>query len=188
MNRFFFKAALPAVALALALGAKALAVPISGNIAFSGTATLDSGLATATQATAFHNFAVQGGTGDFGAIAYGTPAGTAVSAGTPWVFDPSTPFTNLWNVAGYQFDLTGSVIDMPRSATSLVINGTGWVTKTGFDPSLGTWHFTANAPSVGGYTFSFSAGTSVPDGGTTAMLLGLGLTGLALLARWRKIA
>lgn len=193
MNRFFFKAALPAVALALALGAKALATPINGGISFKGTATLNALLPAATSATAFNNFKVDLTTGDFSGIATDTVVGTSVGA-PDWVFGVNSggSFTDLWNVGGFQYNLTSSTVDL-RTSSVLVVTGTGMVTSSNpsLDPTIGTWYFTANAPaagSPGAYQFSFSSGTEVPDGGTTAMLLGLGLTGLAMLARWRKLA
>jgi len=68
----------------------------------------------------------------------------------------------------------------------VVINGTGTVSGNGFQTTALNWSFTSQDPGVTSnpLTFTFSAaGTSVPDGGATAALLGLALSGAALLKR-----
>jgi hypothetical protein len=85
-------------------------------------------------------------------------------------------------VNGFTFNLTSSVVELPRSTTFLSITGTGIVTgPAGFDATPGEWAFTSQ--NAGGHphsTFSFSANTTtVPDGGMTMALLGTGLMGLA---------
>ncbi|HET7535064.1 MAG TPA: VPDSG-CTERM sorting domain-containing protein, partial [Candidatus Didemnitutus sp.] len=65
----------------------------------------------------------------------------------------------------------------------LAVSGTGWVTGNGFDASVGTWSFTTQNGAADG-AFSFSAASAVPDGGYTALLLGLGLLGLCAAYRF----
>jgi len=85
-------------------------------------------------------------------------------------------------VNGFTFNLTASLVQLPRSATFLSITGTGTITgPAGFDATPGVWAFTSqNASGRPHSTFSFSANTeAVPDGGMTMTLLGTGLMGLA---------
>jgi hypothetical protein len=101
-----------------------------------------------------------------------------------YTFDPSTITNGLWSVNGFTFNLTSSLVQLPRSATFLSISGTGTITgPAGFDATPGTWAFTSqNSSGRPHTTFSFSANTeggAVPDGGMTLALLGAGLTGLA---------
>ena len=165
---------------------QAQATPINGDIQFAGETRFDTNsLATAhrvvTWFDVFHNAgfsSVTSGTGDFAGIFPGTQATMA----QPWIFNPSTPTPGLWSVGGFSFDLLTSTI-VTQNASTLVIEGTGIVSGNGFDPTSMDWSFTTQ--SAGGRTrttFSFSAnGASVPDGGTTVMLLGaaLGVLGMA---------
>jgi|SRR5919204_2324818 hypothetical protein len=164
---------------------QAQATPITGNITFFGTVTLDTLDAnTATMVTAWHGI---GGTGSpFVASADGSFAGLdgmTVTFAAPWSFN-SGPVTSFWSVGGFVFDLIVSSVTF-QGGGSLIVDGTGTITGPGFDPTTGAWHFTTqNPPSEG--VFSFSAATSagaVPDGGSAVTLLGLASLGLAALRR-----
>jgi len=168
---------------------QAQATPINGDIQFAGETRFDTNsLATAhrvvTWFDVFHNAgfsSVTSGTGDFAGIFPGTQATMA----QPWIFNPSTPTPGLWSVGGFSFDLLTSTI-VTQNASTLVIEGTGIVSGNGFDPTSMDWSFTTQ--SAGGRTrttFSFSAnGASVPDGGTTVMLLGAALGALGMARRF----
>jgi len=168
---------------------QAQATPINGDIQFAGEVHFDTNsLATAhrvvTWFDVFHNAgfsSVTSGTGDFAGIFPGTQATMA----QPWIFNPSTPTPGLWSVGGFSFDLLTSTI-VTQNASTLVIEGTGIVSGNGFDPTSMDWSFTTQ--SAGGRTrttFSFSAnGASVPDGGTTVMLLGAALGALGMARRF----
>jgi hypothetical protein len=168
---------------------QAEAVQVTGNINFAGSVQYDTqSLATATQVTTWFDVAhnasfsnVTGGaTGDFAVIAPGTQAAMA----QPWIFNPSTATPALWSVAGFTFDLTSSTIEN-QTATDLTISGTGIVSGNGFDPTPMNWMFTSqNAGGQNMQEFSFSGNSnSVPDGGPTVALLGLGLTGVWMIRR-----
>ena len=168
---------------------QAQATSINGDIQFAGETQFDTNsLATATRVVTwfdvFHNAgfsSVTSGTGDFAGIAPGTQATMA----QPWIFNPSTPTPGLWSVGGFSYDLLTSTIVIQNAGT-LFITGTGIVSGNGFDPTSMDWSFTTQ--SAGGRTrttFSFSAnGASVPDGGTTVMLLGAALGALGMARRF----
>ena len=170
----------------LALAQSVQAAFITGNIGFTGRVTYDTGSAgNATQVATWINPAVNGTSGDFTTIANGT----AVSFAAPWSF-VSGPVASFWSVGGYTFNLLSSGITSQGGTPGLtgfvVINGTGTVSGNGFQTTALNWSFTSQDPGVTSnpLTFTFSAaGTSVPDGGATAALLGLALSGAALLKR-----
>jgi len=167
-------------AIAVALTQTVQAVPITGNIGFSGKVQLNSGsVQTATQATAWFNTVVNGQSGSFAGVA----DGTSVAIATPWSFT-SGAVGSFWSVGGFTFDLISSSI---YSQDSLFLNVilTGTVSAAGFEATAFTGTFqVANPPSNGQTTFterlSFNA---VPDGASTILLLGSALTGLGLLKR-----
>jgi VPDSG-CTERM motif len=165
-------------AASVGLLSSAQATPITGMLNIGGTATFDTtSLATAHSATFSDAIVLGGNSGDFASFAVGTPVVMA-----SYTFDPSTITNGLWSVNGFTFNLTASLVQLPRSATFLSITGTGTITgPPGFDPTPGIWAFTSqNAGGRPHSTFSFSANTeAVPDGGMTMALLGTGLMGLA---------
>src|SRR5437016_13707057 len=168
---------------------QAQATAITGDIQFAGEVESDTNsLATATTVVTwfdvFHHAgfsSVTSSTGDFAGIAPGTQATMA----QPWIFTPSPPTPGLWSVGGFSYDLLSSTV-VTQNAGTLVITGTGIVSGNGFDPTAMDWSFTTQ--SAGGHTrttFSFSAnGQTVPDGGTTVMLLGAALGALGMARRF----
>jgi hypothetical protein len=169
-------------AMALGLAATVQAATITGGISLSGGYTTDTGvLGTATAFTGFTSVVVAAGpTGSY----VGT-AGDAVVM-FPFTFSPVTlPVSPLWLTTpggvDYWFNLTSMSVNTHNSAV-LDISGSGILHIDGFTDTPGTWVFTANSLSD---TFSFSSsnGTTVPDGGTTALLLGAALSALGLIRR-----
>ena len=78
--------------------------------------------------------------------------------------------------------------DLAATSNSTGITGLGTITDiTSGDSVAGAYTFTFNKATIGGTTkFSFSVtdvAASVPDGGTTVMLLGAALSGIALIRR-----
>jgi hypothetical protein len=179
--------AIVAAVASLGLLSSAQAIPITGMLNIAGTADFDTNsLATAHSAT-FTNAHVEGGnTGSFAGLLFPTPVVMA-----SYTFDPSTVTNGLWSVGGFTFNLTSSVVQLPRSTTSLTVLGTGIITgPAGFDATAGTWAFTSqNSSGQPHATFSFSANSAaVPDGGMTLALLGAGLMGLAAFrAKFAKV-
>ncbi len=171
------------VAVGLLCVGQAQATPITGDLGFSGASTFNTtSLATAKRINSW--FAFVGTTsGSF----VGVPIGSAVTLAMPWTFNPSTPTPGLWSVGGFSFDLATAAIDVQNSHL-LMITGTGTLSGAGFDPTSGTWAFSAqSAAGIRQASFTFSAdttGAGVPDGGTTVMLLGAALGALGLARRY----
>jgi hypothetical protein len=99
----------------------------------------------------------------------------------------STPLSSFWTVDGFTFELLSSWITA-QGVGSVAVQGTGNITGNGYTPTDYSWSFTTQDPSVAvvnghdAWTFSASS-NAVPDGGTTMLLLGSALSGIALLKR-----
>ena len=181
------------VAVALALTQTLQAVTITGNIGFTGGVTYNTGsAATATQVTSWITPQVTLVSGDFK-----TPAPFAVAPGTAatftssvWNFNTSTAISSFWSVGGFTFKLLSSYIvsqgGTPGVNGFVVVSGAGIVSGNGYSDTAMSWSFSSQDPTSGSnpdsWTFSASA-NSVPDGGATVMLLGIALSGAALLKR-----
>jgi hypothetical protein len=192
MKRNWIKMAAVAIAVCGVAGI-ASAVPITGNITFAGGVTLNT--SSAGTATEVLSWTGPGGTGlplvisddgSFSSIAPGTQATFAA----PWSFN-SGAVVSLWSVGGFTFDLTSShIVFQGGSPAGVLVDGIGSVSGNGLSSEAMTWSFSTSDPgaaATGGLVFSFQVadGTTgtVPDGGTTAMLLGLGVLGLGLLKK-----
>jgi VPDSG-CTERM motif len=171
------------------LAGVAQAVPISGDITFAGGVTLDT--SSAGTATEVLSWTGPGGTGmpvvisddgSFSSIA----GGTSASFASPWHFN-SGPLNDLWSVGGFTFDLTSSsIVFQGGSPAGVLVDGIGVISGNGLTAEAVTWSFSTSDPSAGDvFSFQVADGTTgaVPDGGTTAMLLGLGVLGLGLLKK-----
>ena len=184
-----------AVAAVCGLGGIAQAVPISGSITFAGGVELNTASAgTATEVLAWTG---PGGSGmpivisADGSFSSVTPGATATFT-SPWFFN-SGAVSDLWNVGGFTFDLTSSHIVFQGGSPAIVgVDGIGAIMGNGESPEAMTWSFSTSDPGAdgkGGLVFSFqvadgtTAAAVVPDGGTTAMLLGLGILGLGLVKK-----
>lgn len=174
-------AILSALAAVSVLTQPAQAVPITGNIGFSGGAILNSTTAnTATQVTGWTGVTVTERSGGFSSVALTTP----VNLFSPWNFN-SGALNNFWNIPpNFQFNLSSSSVFFQGGGFVNVIL-TGTVIATGYDATAFTGSFQVADPSANGVsTFTSRLSfNSVPDGGTTALLLGSALSGLALLRR-----
>jgi VPDSG-CTERM motif len=168
----------------------AQAVPISGDITFAGGVDLDS--SSAGTATEVLSWTGPGGTGlpivisDQGSFS-GIAPGTEVTFASPWFFD-SGAVASFWTVGGFTFDLSSShVVFQGGNPAGVLVDGIGTVSGDGLDSSTMSWSFSTSDPGAAGVDsliFSFQAASgTVPDGGTSAMLLGLGVLGLGLLKK-----
>lgn len=176
------------------MGGIAQAVPISGNITFAGGVELNTGSAgTATEVVGWTG---PGGSGMPVVISadgtFASTVGDSASFTSPWMFN-SGAVTGLWSVGGFTFDLTSSHIVFQGGSPAVVgVDGIGAVMGNGDSPEAMTWSFSTSDPGAAGATsliFSFqvadgtTGGATVPDGGTTAMLLGVGILGLGLVKK-----
>jgi hypothetical protein len=97
----------------------------------------------------------------------------------------------IYSVGGFTLTLSSLKLTF-ESASNLVLDGVGTLSGNGFDPSPGNINLTfsrsGQGPSTAAFTFagtsaSVPATTPVADGGATALLLGLGLLGVASMRR-----
>ncbi|HXB59814.1 MAG TPA: VPDSG-CTERM sorting domain-containing protein [Candidatus Acidoferrales bacterium] len=183
--------------IALGVGGIAQAVPIDGSITFAGGVTLNtSSSATATEVL---NWSGPGGTGnpivisDQGSFSGIAPGSTAKFA-SPWFFN-SGSVSALFSVGGFTYNLTSSSVVFqgagPNGLPGVLVDGIGSISGNGLDSEAMEWSFSTSDPSALGvdaavFSFQVAAGTTggtVPDGGTTAMLLGLGVLGLGVVKK-----
>lgn len=184
-----------ALIAALALSSSAMAVAINGSIGFNGTPTVDNpgNFAAATQITTYNDVTVAGGslTGTY--ATFGIANGQAVTFAAPLKFNPAVvPVGNLWSftVGANTFSFAAST--MVSSYTAITntwsIAGKGLASITGLDDTPGSYNLTLTNT---GAAFSFAATTSVapvPEGGVSAILLGMSLVAIGLAARRLKKA
>lgn len=182
MKKTLFRT-LSALLAATALSTAAIAAPITGAITFKGGVTLDTGSAgTATAVTGWSGVTVHSSDGDFTGL-----NGSAVTLTAPWSFT-SGALANLWSVGGFTFDLISSAINF-QGAGSVSVGGNGTLKAAGYTDTAGIWSFTTQDPSAGTPAeFSFSAASGVPEGGTTALMVGLALVGMSILGFRRRMA
>jgi hypothetical protein len=186
MKKMFIRGCL-VLLLIMGMVATASALPITGDIAFSGGATPNAGLASATQLTlaGITTVGVPAPTSDFSGVA----PGTSVTMSNPFIFSPFTPQTSWWTFSSgadiFTLDtLTGSVVT--QTSNFLNVAGTGTVWKNAANPSPYFWSFTATG-AQGAVTFAGGISNSsqpftTPEPGTLLMF-GLGLIGLAGIRR-----
>lgn len=178
-----------ALLLALALNVSATAVPISGSIEIFGQVDLNgSNLGTATGAE-LSTALVFSAEGDF------LPnVGASVNYNAFTWSPANTPISPLWTIAGPlagSFDLLSLVVEA-HDANHVDLAGYGILHLAGFDDTTGRWSYSiTDSDGVGSgpesMRFGFlSSNSAVPDGGSSALLLGLTLVYLSVLSR-RKL-
>ena len=190
MNKILSLKILVATALGLIASAGAVAAPLNGDIKFQGSATLDAVAASATKITFNNDVEVNasGSTGDYAGIANGTSATFKELDFSSSEFVGNLAIDNLWTVeysgTTYTFDLERITVNSVVG-TTLIIEGFGTAEST--DASQDDWVAAFQLSTSGsGTEINFSSTTEVPDSGTTAALLGLGMLGLAGAARRLK--
>jgi hypothetical protein len=184
MNNLFKIVA--AVVVAVALGRNAQAVPITGGITFSGTATLNSNnIAKAASVTSWGTNKVTAISGTF--LSFGSISlGDVVKLAPNWSFD-SGVLGKFWQVGGFTFNLAdSSAFSLVSGVLTIILNGS--VSGNNFDVTPFSGTVTIHGiPGTAGTTFSDNFSFNpVPDGGTTVLLLGAALSGVALVKRKLK--
>jgi hypothetical protein len=177
------------VAAVAAITGSVQAVPISGVIGFSGTATTDNAnAASSTEVLSWGNNAIGLHSGTFSTLS----GAATVALASPWFFNSGAK-SGFWVVTdganSYSFNLSSSSV-FSSSATSITVVLAGTVVSSiaGLDPTAFSGSFTLQNPSVnnGNRTYSYTESisfNSVPDGASTVLLLGSALSGLALIRR-----
>jgi hypothetical protein len=152
------------------------AAPVTGSIDFGGVVTFDTtSLATATRVNAWNSSFVLQDSGSFSSIA----AGTSVAMATPWIFNSGTPSIpqpgpatpHLWQVGGFNFDLSSSIV-VSQSANFINVTGTVTIRGNNFDQTPGEWSFpSSDSTGAPENTFGFQTQTTaVPEPSTLALL------------------
>jgi len=159
----------------LAVGPAAHAASISGEIHFAGlwTPTGGSGTATATGIDFAEFEIVLGGTGTYTGL-----SGTGATF-HDFTFSPfGASVVPLWSLSSggvdYSFDLTAVTVAF-RSATALVLSGSGVLHATGFADTASDWSFSGTGGNV---LFSFASDNVAVPEPTSLGLVGFGLLGL----------
>jgi hypothetical protein len=122
-------------------------------------------------------------TGDYTFI----PNGLAAQFSSFVFSPPTTPMVPLWSLTyngiTCSFDATSIVAHYNAALQIWNLGGSGVAHMTGEQDTPGQWNLTAGEQGISFFLGSASAAQQVqaPDGGTTALLLGLALSSLALL-------
>ena len=177
------------------------AVPITGSVGFAGSATATTGNST----TIYFGNAEKalGGTLDYSNVAFGTNVtfNNIVYTGTGYDATLSNVVNPLWTFktlgVTYEFELTSlSFADIYAGwgLNTEILSGMGVARMTGKEDTVGTFTL-KGAGSGSGKSFNFSFlsgsaanGNAVPDGGSTAALLGLVFVGVEVLRRKRRLS
>ena len=172
------------IAIGAIAASSANAAMINGDINISGTGTLNgTGVNDATQLTSITATVGAGSTGDYAGL-----SGSVTFKDLNWTtagYTGALAIDDFWSVTSggvtYTFDLATITTNQVVGGT-LVIQGTGTAqASSGFsDNPYGIFSLSSSSS---GTSISFSTTTSVPDSGHTAALLGLGMLGLAGLAK-----
>jgi len=140
------------------------ATPISGLLSISGSAPGPGG---SSGQLGFFGAAVDEGTNPSFNIMPDTPVAIASPS---MFFDSSVVTSSLWSVGGFTLDLENPVHFGNKIFGSATIFSPEGQAVSGVD-----WTYT----SLIGGTFTFKLTVGIPDSGTTMLLLGVGLIGLA---------
>ena len=183
-------AALAAVLVCAAFATQANAVPIVGKVDFFGNLTVNTNnLNTATSFTSFTGVTVVNNPPFTPTGSYAGTGGASVTMNS-FTFKPTftAPVPNLWSFTvgplTYTFNLSSITSISQPGDNTLTIVGQGIATITGggsFDPTAGTFFISTQGPAAS--SFTFSATTTVPEGGSALALLGIGLIAVELVRR-----
>jgi hypothetical protein len=185
-------------ALGIVTVGSANADPITGSISFTGGITLNNADFSLVDRVSMWTSATGPGSptvlSDSGSFAAFIAPGTAVSFNAPWMLNNTTGINNFWSVGGFVFNLISSQITSDAPGTGIQVTGVGTITGpagSGLTATPGVLSFSVpdsiTGDSLGSPIFTFQGETDMPDGGTTLILLGASLSGMALI-RWKQAA
>jgi hypothetical protein len=188
---------LAAISVALGVSSMAMAnpIPITGSIAFTGGTDFNNVNYLLSTAVSFNNVYVLPFE-SFGSFA-GLNIGDSVQFSTI-TFSPATvPTPDLWSFTDlnthetYTFDAS-SITATATGASSWKFNGLGYFTITGgathYRTTQGSWILTFNQSGASIAFSSTGVVGGVPDSGTTALLVALGLLGMGGYALRNRLA
>jgi hypothetical protein len=181
-----------------------MATPINGTISFFGNVTPFTGPPSSPGVTIASDYttaqslvfgftqAASGANGSFASVT----AGTVVTMNGPLGVNPAVINSSgpLWSVGGFTFTLT-TLTESLDTPTVLVLSGSGMMSDgIAADNNMGTWVATFTSASSGpGVTFSWNSSsgasiptTVVPETGASLLMMGMGLAGLGVFAKFRK--
>lgn len=169
--------------------------PILGQIDLSGTeVTVDYNADGDAVGLSFGlegvSFVMPGGTGTFAAI----PDFTTVSFAN-FLFSDETivplwtlSFSNDLGETFVEFSFNVDNFTVAVAGSGLIISGTGMLFATDYEATSGSFSFsTSSCADCSSFTWSSNAAATVPEPGTLA-LFGIGLLGLGLTSRRRRIS
>lgn len=175
------------VALAVLTTLSARADFINGTLTMAGEVQLKPANADdAEEVTSLRNGIVMGADGDFEAA--GLEFLSNISTPNGFAFPRNGMGLTILSVGGFTFDVN-KVYIVTQANDVLGLRAVGTLSKVGFEPTPYEWLATTQGASSKGY-YAYSASlsrVSVPDGGLTVSLLGMGLASLGFFAR-RKAA
>ena len=188
-----FSAFAGASLLALVLATHAIAVPITGSIAFNGTPNFNALPISASSSIIGYDsawVAVDQQTGTYATVADLTPV-----VFSPFAFSPATQAVNpLWSFSSlgltYSFTTTSMVAMFNAPLNIWNIGGKGVLRATGYDDTVADWNFSTGQIGQSFYFGSAAAAipASVPDNGLTILMFGLGLGLVGLKGFSRRVA
>lgn len=180
-----------ATLLALVLATQAIATPITGSISFNGTPNFNTLPISGATAIASYDsawVAVDQQTGTYAAVPDMVPV-----VFSPFMFSPATQaVVPLWSFSSlgltYSFSTTSMVAMFNEPLNIWNFGGSGVLSATGYDDTVGTWNLSAGQIGQSFYFGSAAAATaaSVPDTGMTIALLALGLGLIGLKAHSQR--
>jgi hypothetical protein len=202
MNNSLIKT-IASLAVALAVSNLASADPITGSVSINGIPTFLNGVVNENATPGAATVVSFSDTGPASGVstAYGTfaPLLGATPAPTFGTISDAGAFANLptgaltvngplWTdtlgSTTYSFNVT-SIFGTSPGASTWDFSGSGYFAVTGDTDATGTFIITF---SEGGESLSFESTSSVPDNGTTALLVGLGLVAMGVYAATRRSA
>lgn len=184
--------------ISMLVAAQSHAEVIEGDINFTGRLYLDTSttsITDATKVTSFKTFRVEsdpsGSFADVG-IEELDSVTSSVTTSDAYVLESTGEYTIL-TIGGFTLTLESSTIELQQLGL-LSISGLGTLSGNGYESSPAYWYLSVTgAPSASGAnkgSYAFSAGiiapppsSAVPDGGTTAILLGITMLGVFVVHR-----